>query len=145
MIKIYGSVLSSSGRCIWMAEEIGQEWENVPVDFKNREHKSASYLKLNPNGKVPVVVDGEYVIWESVAINTYLAEKYQPALLGLSLEERGHVHQWNYWAVANISLPVEVLTLQKWRGTPDNEETAHARTELDRFLPILEQALHEKT
>lgn len=141
MIKIYGSVSSSAGRSIWTAEETGQPYEVVPVDFKNQEHKGEAYLKLNPNGKVPVMVDGDFVMWESMAINTYLAEKYKPELLGSSVEQHGHVYQWSYWAIANLAHSVEILSIQKWRQTPDNEETAKAHTDIARFLPILEGAL----
>lgn len=141
MIKIYGSISSSAARCIWMAAEIEQEYEIVPVDFRTGEHKSEAYLRLNPNGKIPVVVDGDFVIWESVAINTYFAEKYKPELLGKNVYEHGHVYQWSYWAVVNLARPVEVLSIQKFRNTPDNDETAKARMEIDRFLPVLEGAL----
>jgi glutathione S-transferase len=127
-----------------MAEEVGQLWENVPVDFAKGEHKSADYLKLNPNGKVPVVVEGDYVIWESMAINAYFAEKYKPEMLGTGIEQHGHVQQWSYWAIANLSHAVEVLAIQKWRSTPDDDSTAKAHESLVRFLPILEASLAGK-
>ncbi len=124
-----------------MAEETGQAWENVPVDFQKSEHKSEEYLKLNPNGKVPVMVDDAFVLWESLAINAYLGEKYKPEMLGSTLEQHALVNQWNFWNISNLAHPVEVLAIQKWRKTPDNDQTTTSRQSLDRFLPILENAL----
>ena len=48
-------------RCIWLLEEVGAEYESHPLDFQKKEHKAPEYLKLNPNGKVPCLVDGDVV------------------------------------------------------------------------------------
>ncbi|MCB0362836.1 MAG: glutathione S-transferase [Bdellovibrionales bacterium] len=106
MVAIYGSPRSSSGRCFWCLEEIGIEYENKPINFREKQHKSPEYLKLNPNGKVPVLVDGDFVIWESLAINFYLAEAYKPQLLGSDIQHRGLVHQWSIWALADLQPPL---------------------------------------
>ncbi len=83
MITIYGSPRSSSGRCFWCLEEVGETYNAKPLNFKEKEHKSPAYLKINPNGKAPTLTDDDFVIWESIAINFYLAETYKPELLGL--------------------------------------------------------------
>ncbi|MDA9951184.1 glutathione S-transferase family protein [Oligoflexaceae bacterium] len=112
MIKIYGHPQTSANRCFWMLEELGLDYENVAVNMKEREHKSPEYLKLNPNGKVPCLDDDGFVIWESMAINHYLAEKYQPEMFGKNLEEKALVTQWSYWALAEYQKPLIDLLIQ---------------------------------
>ena len=99
MIKVYGSKMTSAFRCHVLAKEIGIEFEEVSVDLGN---PGENYLKLNPNGKVPCLVDGDFVLWESMAITAYLAEKYKPELLGNSVEERALIDQWSYWAILEL-------------------------------------------
>ena len=113
MIKIYGAPGSSAGRCYWTMEEIGLLYERQPLDMSKKEHKSPEYLALNPNGKVPCLVDGDVTIWESMAIDTYLAEKYQPDLLGLTPEARGLVQQWSYWAILEPQPALVSALIQK--------------------------------
>lgn len=144
MIKIYGSMMSSASRCYWMAEECGQMLENVPLDFQKQEHKSPEYLKINPNGKVPTIVDGDFILWESMAINAYFAEKYKPELMGATAEDHAHVNQWSYWAMAHLSHAGEPLILQKYRKSPDSDETKKGREELAKLLPILDNAMSGK-
>jgi glutathione S-transferase len=112
MLKIYGSPHSSAGRCYWMLEEIGVPYERVPLDMRAKQHKSEGFLKLNPAGKVPVLIDGDFVLWESAAINSYLAEKYKPELLGRTIEERALVNQWTLWAMTDLQPPHVDLLIQ---------------------------------
>lgn len=106
MVTIYGSPKSSSGRCFWCLEEAGVQYQAKSIDFKAGEHKSEEFLKVNPNGKVPALTDGDFTIWESVAINNYLADAYKPELLGNTPQERGLVSQWNIWSVVDLQVPL---------------------------------------
>lgn len=137
MIKIYGSKNSSAARCYWLLEEVGADYEAVPVDFQKGEHKAAEYLKLNPNGKIPTMMDGNVVVWESLAINSYIAEKFQPELLGKTLEERAQVNQWSLWALIHLYGAFYPLVMMTWRKSPETDETTKARQELPRWLGIL--------
>ena len=74
---LYGSLPSRTFRCLWMLEELGVEYEWVRV--APQELKLPGYLALNPNGKMPVLRDGTLTLWESIAINLYLAQKYAGA------------------------------------------------------------------
>jgi glutathione S-transferase len=112
MIKIYGHPQTSAGRCYWLLEELGLDYERVSLNMKNKEHKSAEYLALNPNGKVPTLIEDDFVIWESMAINHYLAEKYQPDLLGTSLQSKALTMQWCYWGIAEYQKPLIDLLIQ---------------------------------
>ena len=75
MIKLYGVPLSRAFRSLWALEEIGVEYENVPVNFVD-DAKKPQYLAINPNGRIPALVDGDLTLFESMAINLYLARKY---------------------------------------------------------------------
>lgn len=146
MIKIYGSKKSTGFRCYWLMEELGIPYETVLVDFAKGEHKSAEYLKLNPNGKIPTMVDGDFVLWESLAINYYLVEKQQAAhLVGNTAQEHAEVNKWNIWGVTHLNASFEPLVLQAYRKTPDSEVTKAAiEVELPRYLSVLENQLADK-
>jgi glutathione S-transferase len=81
-----------------MLEEIGVPYESIPV----RDTRDLSYLALNPNGRVPTLVDGDVVVWESLAINLYLARRYQSDLSPLSLGEEAQALQWSFWAESEM-------------------------------------------
>lgn len=144
MIKIYGSKNSSAMRCLWLLEEVGAPYENQALDFQKKEHKAPEYLKLNPNGKIPTMVDGEVVLWESLAINSYIAEKYKPELLGTSAQERGLVNQWSLWALMHLYAAFYPLVIKTWRKSEETEETKKALMELPQWLGILNSQLMGK-
>lgn len=112
MLTIYGSPKSSSGRCFWCLEEIASEYKVESINFKEKQHQSAEFLKINPNGKIPVLIDGDYKIWESMAINFYLAEAYKKELLGETAKDRGLVYQWSIWSIAELQPPLVSVFIQ---------------------------------
>lgn len=144
MIKLYGSVRGSAARCLWMLEEIGVEYEQVELNMKEKEQKQEWYLKLNPNGKVPTMVDGEFVLWESYAINTYLAEKYKPEFLGASLEEKALVNQWSYWALIHLQKYFEITLYFNLFQVGTKENAEKAKIDVVPFITILEKYLEGK-
>jgi glutathione S-transferase len=113
MITLYGPPRSSAGRCLWALEEAGVTYELKDIDMKTKEHKSEAFLKINPNGKVPVLTDGNFTLFESMAINTYIAEKYKPELNGTTPEERGISAQWSFWASSELQDPIIQIFIQK--------------------------------
>lgn len=112
-IKIYGHPHSSAGRTYWTLEEVNQPYERVPLSMKDGEHRSEEFLKINPNGKVPALIDGDYTIWDSSAIDHYLAKKYKPELLGETPEEEGQVMQWCFWSLTEVQPPLIAAFIQK--------------------------------
>ncbi len=148
MVKIYGSPRTSAGRCFLLLEELGVPYEICALDMmKKREHKSPEYLKLNPNGKVPCLVDGDFVIWESLAINTYLAEKYRPELLGKTPEQKGLIQQWNVWALAELQPPLVDMIIQLMFVPEDKRDmrlVEKAKENVPPMLTILDQELKGK-
>jgi glutathione S-transferase len=102
MIKLYGIPASRAFRSRWMLEELGLQYENVPTNFTG-ETRTAEFLKLNPNGHIPVLVDGETVLWESMAINLYLARAYgSGSLWPASVADEGRAFQWSFWVMTEV-------------------------------------------
>ncbi|MFZ5594869.1 MAG: glutathione S-transferase family protein [Pseudomonadota bacterium] len=95
-MKLYDMPLS--GNCYkirLMLSLLGKEYHSVNVDLKNGDHQTPSFLKLNPRGQVPVLEDGDTVIWDSTAILIYLARRYgSESWLPLEAREMAEVTQW---------------------------------------------------
>lgn len=147
MIEVYGSPRSSAGRVYLMLEELGLKYKTMPMDMKNKEHKSPEFLALNPNGKVPCLKENDYVIWESIAINQYLAEKYMPEMLGSTPEEKGHVAQWSVWAMTELQPPLVDILIQMIFVTEDKRNHSvieKAKEKIPGLMNILNQALTNK-
>jgi glutathione S-transferase len=75
-LTFYYSPMSSATRIHWALEELGIPYDKVKVDLAAGDQKKPAYLALNPNGKVPLVVDDGTPIFESLAILIYLGERY---------------------------------------------------------------------
>lgn len=100
MLKLYGGSRSRASIVQWYLEELGLNYEFVILDMKAGEHLQPKYLAINPFGKVPGLVDDEFIIWESGAILLYLAEKYgKPPL---SIEQKCILTQWVLFANSTL-------------------------------------------
>jgi glutathione S-transferase len=90
-MELYFNPQSRAVIAKWMLDECGAKYEIVPIDFAKGEHKSAEFLKINPAGKLPALVDGDSKIFESAAISLYLGDKFGAANLApkISAPERG--------------------------------------------------------
>ena len=147
MLTIYGSPQSSSGRCFWCLEEVGKEYTAKSIDFRQKEHKSEEFLAINPNGKVPALTDGDFLIWESMAINFYLAEAYKPDLLGNTAQQHGLIHQWSYWALVELQAPIIEIFIQLVFVPEDRRNQAaieKAQAKLPNLLTTLDNNLEGK-
>lgn len=130
-----------------MLEECGLKYETVPIDMRAKQHKSPEYLKINPNGKVPTLVDNEFTIWESIAINRYLAEKYKPELLGKTIEEKAIIEQWSVWSMTECQPPlVDLLIQMVFVPEPhrDLKLIEKANAKVPEKLSLLDKALARK-
>src|SRR4029077_19270771 len=106
-LKIYGVARSRAARVLWMVKELGLDYEHIKVDFATGEGRTPAHLALNPNGHVPVIDDGGVVLWESMAINLYLARKYGAGGLYPSRpEDEARAWQWSFWGVTEVERPV---------------------------------------
>lgn len=100
MLKLYGGARSRASIVHWYLEEIKVPYEFVKLDMQAGEHLKPEYLAINPVGKVPAIVDGDFKLWESGAILLYLADKYSKT--SLSPEERAVFYQWVLFANATL-------------------------------------------
>ncbi|MBH8554860.1 glutathione S-transferase family protein [Nostocaceae cyanobacterium CENA357] len=100
MLKLYGGARSRASIIQWYLDELGITYEFVMLDMQAGEHIQPEYLKINPIGKVPAIVDGDFQLWESGAILLYLADKYSKTQL--SPEERAVLSQWVLFANATL-------------------------------------------
>jgi glutathione S-transferase len=110
-MKLYGFGPTRSLRVLWALKELDIDFEFVPVNMLRGEHKHPDFLRINPTGKVPVLVDGDVVIPESAAIILYLADKYrEKGLMPEDLKARAQVYRWALFAVTELEQPLWRIT-----------------------------------
>jgi len=90
-----------------MLEEMGKPYQLIEKSTSADDLQGAEYLQLNPNARIPTLVDGDLVLWESMAINLYLAQKYEGPMHCPGPEVLGLAAQWSFWAM----LETEALLL----------------------------------
>jgi glutathione S-transferase len=96
---------------MWMLEEMGERYQLVDKSTRIEELHSSEYLRLNPNARIPTLVDGDVVLWESMAINLYLAQKYQGPMHCAEAKTLGLAAQWSFWAMLEMeALLLDFLT-----------------------------------
>jgi len=106
-MKLYEFPPTRSIRPRWMLQELEVPFEAVWVDLVKGEHRSPEFLKLNPAGRVPVLIDGDLVLNESVAIVLYLAEKYpERGFLPRDARARAEVDRWLLFTVTELEQPL---------------------------------------
>ena len=103
-ITLYGVAMSRAARCLWALEETGLPYKHVKTMF-GKDTGTPEFLEINPNGRVPALVDGDVTLWESLAINTYLAKKAGGDIAPEDLVEDAAVQQWSLWAMTEVEKP----------------------------------------
>ena len=110
-MKLYEFAPTRSIRARWTLQELGIDFESVVVNLQRGEHRRPEFLRLNPVGKLPVLVDGEVVINESVAIVLYLAGKYpERGLLPTDVATRAEIDRWLLFTVTELEQPLWRIT-----------------------------------
>ena len=104
-MKLYGIPGSRAARNIWAFEETGLPYERVDVVMR-KETGTPEFLAINPNGRIPALVDGDLVLFESLAINSYIAMKSGSDLSPKSLAEGATSEQWSLWAMTETEKPL---------------------------------------
>lgn len=124
MIKLYGVPASRASRSLWMLRELGLEFEHVPTPLGTGATRTAEFLKVNPNGHIPVLIDDTTVLWESMAINLYLARKYGAGTLWPNtLADEGRTFQWSFWVMTEVEGPLLTVLMHR-RGLPAEQRDA---------------------
>lgn len=140
-LRLYGVSSSRASRCQWALGELAVDYELIPVDDHSGETRSQAFLAINPNGKVPCLLDGELRIFESLAINLYLARKFDRGLWPGSLEAEGLAYQWSFWVLNEIeNLLMEYLHA---RARRDDRAMHAVMSALEHPMRVLETELDD--
>lgn len=106
MLRVLGRATSGNvQKVLFLLEELGVPYSREDYGRQFNNTADAAYLSLNPNGKVPTLVDGDTVIWESNTILRYLASKHKSALYPTDLVQRTQVERWMDWMLASLNPP----------------------------------------
>jgi glutathione S-transferase len=146
MTKLHGTSRSRSARSLWALEELGVPYEHLPIPTTDA--KSPAHLKLNPNGHVPVLEDDGVVVWESMAINLYLADKYgKNSLWPSEPAGRAEVYKWSFWAMTEVEPHLITIMRNRVMNAPENRDEKAAQTAVEALkapLNALEESLKGK-
>lgn len=138
-MKLYGFAGTRSQRALWGLNEVDADFEYVSVNLLAGEHKRPEFLRINPAGRVPVLVDGDQIIPESAAIVLYLADKYpEKALLPVDLKERAQVYRWTLFAVTELEQPLWRMTRHSFLYPPDKRSPADIALAREDFATMAE-------
>ena len=122
-LKIYGIARTRAFRALWMAMELGIPYEHDPVEIGDAGARTPEFLAINPNGRLPVIVDDGFVLFESLAITLYLAKKHSPGrFYPGTIEGEARAWQWSLWAVTEVDRGVNIWSLHAVRLPPEERE-----------------------
>ncbi|MFT3718890.1 glutathione S-transferase family protein [Pseudorhodoferax sp.] len=148
MLQLYYHPTDASMAPHMVLEELGVPFELVLVDRANQAHKSEAYLRLNPNGLIPVLVDGDTVLYETAAILLHLADTHPQAGLAPALagSERAHLYKWLFWLSNTLHATLNLYFYpERWasaelvQGATNLKARAEARA--GQLLELLDQEL----
>jgi glutathione S-transferase len=135
MVKLYGQYRSRAFRVAWLLKEsnIPYEHVNVTINVEGATCKNPQYVALNPNARVPTIDDDGLVMWESAAINLYLAEKYRSPLWPPDMQGKGRMYQWAFF-IANDVEPHMITVMQHRVMFPPEKRNAALADDADAKL-----------
>ena len=133
-LRIYGIARTRAFRALWMAQELGLDYAHLPIEIGEAGARAPEFLAINPNGRLPFIVDDGFALFESLAITLYLAKKYSPGrLYPASLQGEAKAWQWSFWAISEVDRGVNIWSLHAVR-LPKAERDAQKR---DAALKVL--------
>ena len=146
MLKILGKAASINVRkVLWTCDELGLPFAREDWGAGLQSTAEPAFLALNPNGMVPVLVDGDFVLWDSHAICRYLAHRYDgAALLPADPRQRALVDQWMDWQATELNNAWRYAFMALVRRSPahrDSEQIAASAASWNRHVGILDQHL----
>ena len=149
-MKLYFNALSSnSRRARAVVHHLGLKVEEVSVDFTDLRKE---LLKLNPNAKIPVLVDGDFALWESNAIMQYLCEKSgDTTLWPRDLKARADITKWQFWVASHLGPSVAMVNMERvfkkrFRpdAAPDESIIRYGLDNWNRFAAVLDQHVQSR-
>lgn len=143
-LKIYGIPRSRAFRALWLAHELGLDYDNVMVGTAG-ESREPAFLAINPNGHIPTIDDDGFILWESMAVNLYLAKKHGLGTLYPStLEGEARAWQWSFWGITEIERGVLTAMFNRALLPEDKRDAAaadQAEKDLQQPLRVLDGAV----
>lgn len=149
-LKFYYAPLSTASITALVLEELGVECEIVKVDIARGDTKKPEFLKVNPNGRVPVLIHDDAVVWEAAAITMYLGEMFgvDKKLYPPPGAKRAEAMKWIVWTNVTLGEAVNRYTRHTQGNVPAEQRNAKAaesaKSEVANCLRILDQALQGK-
>ena len=147
MITLYGHAMSRAHRNLWMLRELGVAFDHEPTDFLRGGNKTSEFLALNPNGKVPALADDGLVLFESLAINLYLARKFGGEMAPRDDGEDALALQWTLWVANEIEKTLFVACENLFFFAPADrrrDEAELALAKLARPFAVLDAHLRDR-
>ena len=132
---------------MWMLKELGVAFDHVPTPFTDGSTHTAEFLAINPNGRVPVLVDDGQTLFESLAINLYLARRFGGPLAAPTITAEGLALQWSFWVTTEVEKPLLLAAANLMLfAEPDRHagELAVMLSKLDRPFKVLDAQLAER-
>ena len=124
-LRIYGIARTRAFRALWVAGELGLDYEHLPIEIGEAGARAGEFLSLNPNGRLPFIVDEGFVLFESLAITLYLAKKHSCGrLYPASLRDEAKAWQWSFWAISEVDRGVNIWSLHAVRLPPTERDAA---------------------
>ena len=149
MLKIYGADLSSPANKVrFVANALGLEYEYIQVKLREGEHKKSEFLKINPVGKIPVIDDDGFILFESGAIAKYLCVKHNSALYPKNLRKQALVDQWSDFATIHVGGAMSKVLFNREffqfaKVAKDERSLEDCLSFLKRFLPVVDNQLKD--
>jgi glutathione S-transferase len=134
MIKIWGRTDSSNvQKVLWCCGELGLPFERLDWGGKFGGNKERTYLDMNPNGLVPTIQDGDFILWESNSIMRYLVDKYgQGKLLPSNFEGKANANRWMDWQLTTLGPSIVPLFWSLVRTPEDKRDPNVVKSSLDK-------------
>ncbi|MEM9436697.1 MAG: glutathione S-transferase family protein [Pseudomonadota bacterium] len=139
MLKLYFTHKTRSGRVVWLLEELGLKYDLVKLEFSKEGLKSPEHRKRHPLGRVPVLEDGDVMIYESGAIIDYILERHAPGTLKPAVDapEFPYYLQWFHYVEGMIMPPINEIVVQTVLLPPERR----SEDALNKALKLLSKAL----
>ena len=137
MFRIYGAARSRGVRTLWMAGELGLEYEHLDYAPRSPATKTPEYLALNPNARVPTIDDDGFVLSESMAINLYLAKKHGK-LYPSDAKNEARAWQWSFWETDRLDRQLTTYANNAFVLPEAQRDPVAAKAAWDEIVPALD-------
>jgi glutathione S-transferase len=137
IMKLYEFAPTRSIRVRWTLQELGVDFESIPVNMLAGEHQGPAFLKVNPAGKLPALVDGDLTLTESIAIVLYLGEKYiDQGLVPRDLAQRAEMNKWLLFAATELEQPLWRISKNTALYPEDKRQPTDVMRAREDFAPM---------